>query len=403
MAKQTDCDELPAGFVYYNEVLVPETMWEELLKRAVELRREHHEAERRAEAVIEGAPSAEVVITEVRDVKPTHDLVKVYTTEAVERYVQQLDSLNSGHDRRRTAQALAKTLQERDPVGYRACVPVPRNYQQRLHQLEVEMPNFHQAIGHLRLALTLQRAGDRRLRIPPLLLAGDPGVGKTYFAIRFAQAMGMHWRVVNMETATTGTGLAGTELHWSTGGPGAIFDELVKGPQANPLFIVDELDKASTMYRPTAALYQLLEPGTAVQFRDNAIPQVPLDASHMNWLLTANDLSRVDAPLLNRMQIVHVPEPTRRQRVDITALVYRDLKRSHRWGRHFDADLPEKSAKFLAEVPGSVRRLRAVLSGAFAQALERKSRYIEIRDLEAVLFAELPLFDLESAEPQGRA
>lgn len=403
MAKQTDRDQIPAGFVYCNEVLVPEAVQKAVLQRAVELRREHHEAERRAEAAIEGAAFAEVAITEVRDAKPTRNLVKVYATEVVKRYAQQLDSLNSSHDRRRTAQALVKTLLERNPVGYRACMPVPRNYLQRLHQLEVEMPNFHQAIGHLRLALTLQRAGDRRLRIPPLLLAGDPGVGKTYFAMRFAQAMGMPWRVVNMETATTGTALAGTELHWSTGGPGAIFDELVKGPQANPLIIVDELDKASTTYRPTAALYQLLEPGTAVQFRDNAIPEIPLDASHVNWLLTANDLSRVDAPLLNRMQIVHVPEPTRRQRIYITALVYRDLKRSNHWGRHFDADLPGKSAKFLAEVPGSVRRLRAVLSGAFAQALERKSRLIEIRDLEAVLFAELPLFDLESAEPQGRA
>lgn len=74
---------------------------------------------------------------------------------------------------------------------------------------------------------------------------------------------------------------------------------------------------------------------------------------------------------------------------------------SNHWGRHFDTDLPEKSARFLEEVPGSVRRLRVVLSGAFAQAVERKSRLIEIRDLEAVLFAELPLFDLESAEPQG--
>lgn len=151
--------------------------------------------------------------------------------------------------------------------------------------------------------------------------------------------------------------LVGLEQYYATASPGMVFETLVKGPHANPVLILDGLDKAASGSRhpPSNALYQLLESRTAKQFHDQSCLDVALDASHINWIVTANDLRQVPSPLLTRMKVVHVPKPTRRERVLIAGHVYRDLRHSETWGRHFDDSLPAKSAQLLAGLPGSVR------------------------------------------------
>lgn len=88
--------------------------------------------------------------------------------------------------------------------------------------------------------------------------------------------------------------------------------------------------------------------------------------------------------------MIHVPWPTRSERLRIAQRVYDDLRRGDRWGQRFQATLPEKSAQMLANLPGSIRHMQSMLRLAFAYALDRKSRAIEVLDLEQVLLSELP-------------
>src|SRR3546814_7389198 len=81
----------------------------------------------------------------------------------------------------------------------------------------------------------------------------------------------LHYVAVSMETTTAVWILSGSSQSWNSGGPGIVFNTLAGAPHANPLILLDEIDKAmDSKYPPTNALYRLLEHHTAARFRDEA-------------------------------------------------------------------------------------------------------------------------------------
>src|SRR3546814_6501090 len=150
-----------------------------------------------------------------------------------------------------------------------------------------------------------------------------------------------------METTTAVWILSGSSQSWNSGGPGIVFNTLAGAPHANPLILLDEIDKAmDSKYPPTNALYRLLEHHSAARFRDEAFPDIQLDASAINWVLTANDIERIPLPLRSRMQCFDVPEPNVAQRQSIVAQLYRTLIENEVWGRHFcdTLDAPDRKS-----------------------------------------------------------
>ena len=316
---------------------------------------------------------------------------------------QGLQSLSRSNDRRRNSEALIALLRKSDPVGMRKMVRVPRGFSETLDHLEEEMPNFKQVIGTIKRMLALQVAGDGRFQLPPILLAGDPGVGKTYFAMRLAKLMGTGFDMINMEGATSAMSLIGLEQGYYTSSPGKVFDLLVQGQTANPVFVVDELDKASTDSRhpPANALYQLLEPETSQRFCDQACLNVKLDASRICWIVTANYLEAIPVPLLSRLTIFHVPTPTATDRIRIASMIYRDLRLTMAWGKRFEGALSDRTARALANAAGSVRPMKALLRLAFANAFLRRSSLVEPQDITQALRLNSPNLDLERMEVAG--
>ena len=315
---------------------------------------------------------------------------------------RQVEALGRSNDRRAVIDLLDTGL-GRFEDGVVPLARVPRNLAARLTRLREEMPNFASTLDHLTPLLELQRAGDGTVRLPPLLLDGPPGIGKTYFAQRFAQALGLHFRAHGLEAATAHWILSGANLTWQSGGPGLVLRTLTSAGQANPMILLDEVDKADPDYRhsPLKALYALLEPHSARTFRDEAVPDLVLDASAINWMLTSNDSSRVPAPLLSRMRRVEVPVPNAKQRRQIVTVVYRNLRASHRWGRRFSPTLKPRTIDALATLDESVRQLQRVLMQACAVALTARRREIEPQDVAAVMRG--PLMELENMSPQGNA
>lgn len=180
-----------------------------------------------------------------------------------------------------------------------------------LSGLKTSHPNFREVVEHVQAQLALMRtrhAGPRRIQ--PMLLLGDPGIGKTSFAQALARAMQVACRVVAMNTATAGFSLSGLDRGWASGREGLVFSVLEESATLNPLIMLDEVDKALSNEKsePLAPLYQLLEAHTAREFRDEFL-EVTVNASFVTWVATANRSDTLPAPLLDRLRVFEIQPP----------------------------------------------------------------------------------------------
>jgi ATP-dependent Lon protease len=230
-----------------------------------------------------------------------------------------------------------------------------------------ELPNFREVLEDIRKHLALCVDSNDSIEMPPMLLLGDPGIGKTHFARKISQLLGTGFGFVPMSSLTAGWVLSGASSQWKNAKPGKVFDTFVNGDYANPVIVVDEIDKASGdgQYDPLGALYELLESQTATRFVDEFV-ELPIDASGAVWLATANDPSRIPEPLLDRLTVYEIEAPDAEGARVIALNIYRDIRDAHDWGKRFP-EVPEGAAleKLVALPP---REMRRALQSAFGNA-----------------------------------
>ena len=171
-------------------------------------------------------------------------------------------------------------------------------------------PNFGAVIDDLKKFLALAISGNEAVQFTPILLLGEPGLGKTYFAKKLAHALGTGFEFVSLSSLTAGWVLSGASSQWHNARPGKIAQTLIEGDYANPVVVLDEVDKSGGDHRydPMGALYTLLERDTAQDFKDEYI-DVNMDASHILWVATANDDTVITEPILNRMNVYVIDRP----------------------------------------------------------------------------------------------
>ncbi len=243
--------------------------------------------------------------------------------------------------------------------------------------LKQTFPNFSEVLEEIAAHLALARlAGEDEapLFFPPILLVGPPGVGKTYFAQQLCETLGAHFNETSLNSNSAGFILSGLDMGWSSGKPGLVFRALMEGPIANPFILLDEIDKANkpdSAHDPLGPLYGLLEPHMAKRFRDEATT-LPMDASHILWVATANDVVDIPEPLLSRMTVFDILSPSAEQMVEIARSIWRKLRENNLWGIHLHETLsdavietmqgesPRRMAKLLTRAAG-----RAVMDNNF--------------------------------------
>jgi ATP-dependent Lon protease len=226
-------------------------------------------------------------------------------------------------------------------------------------------PNFVPVIDDLRKFLALALSGNEAVQFTPMLLLGEPGLGKTYFAKKLANALGTGFEFVSMSSLTAGWVLTGASAQWHNARPGKVAQTLIEGEYANPVVVLDEVDKAGgdSRYDPMGALYALLERDTASHFKDEFI-DVDMDASHILWVATANDESAIPEPILNRMNVYEIERPDAEGSRRIALSVYREILDAHRWP--FPPEPSESVVERLAAIPP--RDMRKLLLDAFGTA-----------------------------------
>ncbi|HEX2531537.1 MAG TPA: AAA family ATPase [Burkholderiaceae bacterium] len=240
-----------------------------------------------------------------------------------------------------------------------------------LDSLYADCPNFREVLDDLKRYLGLALAGGGSVNVMPVLLLGDPGVGKTHFGKCLASALATEFEFISMNTLSAGFIITGSSSSWKGAKCGKVAERLVRGKFANPVVLLDEVEKAtgSIQSDPMAALYQLLEPETSRAFHDEFI-DVDIDASQVFWVLTANSVDGIPSPLLSRMAVYEVPPPTAEQAAGIGRRIYACLLQELKL-KNMDSDLGESVLDKLVRV--SPREMRkALLDGlGFAVAAGR--------------------------------
>jgi ATP-dependent Lon protease len=243
-----------------------------------------------------------------------------------------------------------------------------------------ELPNFHEALDDIRKQLALCTSSNDALEIQPMLLLGEPGIGKTHFGRRLADLLSTGFGFVSMSSMTAGWVLSGSSSQWKNAKPGKVFDTLMHGKYANPLMMIDEIDKAGGdhQYDPLGSLYTLLEHDTARCFIDEFI-DIPVDASGVTWIATANDASRIPEPILNRMNVYEIEVPDHAGAMRIAGSIYTEIRDAHAWGKQFPPALDSAVLDRLAGI--APREMRRALVGAFGNAKLAGHDEIRIDDL----------------------
>lgn len=264
-----------------------------------------------------------------------------------------------------------------------------QNMLSNFKKLREDFPNFKEVIDYIEDDILLYGSGDLKeiIKFEPILLGGEPGIGKTEFSSKLSEILNIPYVSSDMSSVSSPRILSGADSTWSNSKPGLIFNQLCEGSVANPLIFLDEIDKVSNNSQegyPLTALYSLLETSSNNAFKDEFFP-LPINAQYINIVAAVNDPSKIPDPLFSRFNYFDIPKPTGVQLRSIAkSIVNNILTKVLPSGHGFSAVLSNDILDYIENQEITPRSMSRMFKNGFKKALKDGRIELQLSDIEDV-------------------
>ncbi|WP_377843874.1 AAA family ATPase [Bosea sp. UC22_33] len=220
----------------------------------------------------------------------------------------------------------------------------------------------------------------RFVQFSPILLVGPPGSGKSTFVRALSEQLKVGLMRVDGSNDMSSS-FSGTERRWNSSEPCRPFQAVARFQQANPMILIDELDKAGERQdygRLWDSMLQFMETETASRFHDPCL-QSELDLRHVSIIATANELDRLPSPLLDRFRVIPFPEPEARHLEALIPDILRTIAADQGLDPRFFEPVDQVELSVLARrwKGGSIRPLKRALEGILRVRDRQRASYVQ--------------------------